>query len=171
MSLTSRLTVSIDALYKASLDLSEVQNPMLKSYAKILQTGTGAGQADKFWHDRRTLAASTGEDLDLNGAALTDPFGAALAFVRVKGLIIAAADANTNNVIVGNAASNGFVSWVGGATHTVTLRPGAVMALFAGQADATGYAVTAGTADLLRVLNGAAGSTVDYEIIVVGASA
>lgn len=85
--------------------------------------------------------------------------------------MISAAAGNTNNVIVGGASSNGFVTWVGAATHTVTVRPGATLALFAGAADAVGYTVTAATGDLLHVANSGSGTTVIYDVIVLGCSA
>jgi hypothetical protein len=170
MALTSKLLVAVSATLSSTLDLGEADAPLSKTYRKILATGTGAGLADKIFHDQRTLSASGSEDLDLAGV-LTDPLGATLTFARVKGLIIAAAAANTNNVIVGGAASNGFISWVGGATHTVTVRPGGVLALFAGEGDATGYAVTAATGDLLHVANSAGGTGVTYDVIIIGASA
>jgi|SRR5688572_13113839 len=170
MTLSSKLTVTARVTQTAALDLVEASVPLLRTYTSILADGVGGGQADRVFHDRRTLSASANEDLDLAGG-LTDAFGAALTFVKIKGLLVAAAAANTNNVIVGGAASNGFVTWVGGATHTLTVRPGAVLALFAGQADTTGYAVTASTGDLLRVANSGAGSTVTYDIVIVGTSA
>jgi hypothetical protein len=36
--------------------------------------------------------------------------------------------------------------------------------------DAAGYAVTATTADILRVTNGGAGTSVVYEIVILGTS-
>lgn len=170
MTLTSRLTLAASASQVSSLDLGVAQAQLAKSYIADLASGTAAGQADKIFHDTRTLAASANEDLDLAGA-LTDALGGSLTFVRIKGLVVAAAAGNTNNVVVGGAASNGFITWVGAATHTVTLRPGAVMALMAGSADATGYVVTAATGDLLRVANSSSGSTVTYDIVVLGCSA
>jgi hypothetical protein len=171
MSLTARLSVKVDAKFTQVTALAETVDPVLKEYTAILASGTGAGQADKFWRAQRTLAASANEDLDLNGATFEDAFGTALAFVKVKGLLVAAAAGNTNNVLVGGAAANGFVSWVGAATDKVVLRPGAFFMLCAGQADATGYAVTAATADLLRVANSAGGTSVTYDVYVVGTSA
>jgi len=58
-----------------------------------------------------------------------------------------------------------------GATHTLTLRPGAFVAVGTGAADATGYAVTATTADLLKIANSGAGTSVTYDIHIIGASA
>lgn len=169
MPLTSTFTLTSTAdQTAAALDFTTPSAPLSRTYPIPLSSGTGAGQADKLWHDQRTLTASSSEDLDLAGT-LTDPFGATITFARIKGIIIAAAAANTNNVIVGNATSNGFVSWVGGAAHTVTVRPGGFLALFA--PDATAYTVTAATADLLHVANSAAGTSVTYDVVLVGASA
>jgi hypothetical protein len=155
----------------SAVGVGTVQSKVDKLYRTLLATGTAAGQADKVWQATRTIIASGNDDLDLSGAALTDAFGAALAFVKVKGLIVSAAAANANNLVVGNATSNGFISWVGAAAHTVTVRPGATLALIAGAADATGYACTAGTADILRISNGAGGTSVSYDVLIWGTSA
>lgn len=170
MALDSKVSLSVVASLTKSLDLAKAAVPLSKSYAALLTNGTATGQADKVFHDQRTLAASANEDLDLAGV-LEDALGDTVTFARIKGLIVSAAAGNTNNVIVGGAATNGFVSWVGGATHTVTVRPGGTLALFAGAADATGYAVTAATADLLRIANSGAGTSVTYDVIILGASA
>jgi hypothetical protein len=170
MTLNTKLLVAVTATLSSALDLGEADAPLSQTYRKVLTSGTGAGQADRVFHDRRTLAPSATEDLDLAGV-LTDALGATLTFAKIKGLVIAAAAANANNVVVGAAAANGFVSWVGGATHTVTVRPDATLALFAGEGDAAGYAVTAATADLLRIGNGGAGTSVTYDVIIIGTSA
>ena len=169
MSLSSSLSVAVTATQTAALDLATGSVPLAIRRAVNLSSGTAAGQADRMWSDRRTLAASGAEDLDLAGV-LTDAFGATITLARVKGLYVAAAAANTNNVVVGNASSNGWATALN-ATGTVTLRPGAVLCLMAGQADATGYAVTASTGDLLHIANSAAGSAVTYDVVVIGASA
>lgn len=161
--------VSVTAKWLAAPDLGSVLASLTKSYGPTLTDGAGAGQANELYHKQRTLAASVTEDLDLTGAVLLDPLGGAVTLARVKGLVIAAAATNTNNVVVGAAAS---FAWTGllGATHTVTLRPGAVFAAFAGVADATGYVVTAGTGDLLKVANSGGTTSVTYDIIVYGST-
>ena len=164
------LAVSAFAELSAALDLGTGKAPQSLSRQMKLGSGTGAGNADRVWSDRRTLAASASEDLDLAGVLL-DAFGAAITFARIKGLVIAAAAGNTNNVIVGGASSNGFISWVGGATHTVTVRPGGALALMTGAADATAYAVAAGTADLLHIANSSSGTSVTYDVHIIGCSA
>jgi hypothetical protein len=170
MALTAKMTVGVTATQTATLDWGIASAPLTKAFSVSLASGTGAGQADRAFTDTRTLSASATEDLDLAGV-LTDAFGATLTFAKVKGIYIAAASGNTNNVIVGNATTNGFISWVGGAAHTLTVRPGGVLALFCGAADTNGYAVTAGTADLLKIANSAGTTSVTYDIAIIGTSA
>lgn len=169
MPLEARLAVTAVADWTSALDLSTISVPVNKGWSVLLTNGTAAGQADRIWHDQRTLTASSTEDLDLAGV-LTDPTGATITFARVKAIIVQAAAANSNNVVVGAAASNAWATLLNG-TGTVTLRPGAVFAAVAGVADATGWAVTAGTGDLLKIANSAGGTSVVYDVIVIGASA
>lgn len=169
MSLTSLLAISASAIQTSAQDLGTASAPAVLSRSVNLASGTGVGQADRVFHDRRTLAASASEDLDLAGT-LIDAFGQTITFAKIKGLVISAAGANTNNVVIGAAASAPWASLLS-ATGTLTLRPGASVAVMAGEADATGYAVTATTADLLKIANSGAGSAVTYDIVIIGASA
>ncbi|WAL93996.1 hypothetical protein [Streptomyces sp. Je 1-369] len=169
MPVSSALSMAATIGQTKALDLTTVADPLQFRRAVNLTDGTAAGKADRVFHDRRTLAASGTEDLDLAGVLL-DAFGAAITFARVKGIYISAAAANTNNVIVGAASATQWATLLN-AAGTVTLRPGATFGAMAGQADATAYAVTAGTGDLLKVANSGAGSSVTYDIVIVGASA
>jgi len=179
MALTSKLSLSVTADYTKALDLASGKVPLSKIYQAVLNTGTAVGQADLIFHDQRTLAPSATEDLDLAGV-LADAFGTTLTFVRVKGLIVAAlgvTDANgvvitpnVNNVVVGAAAGAPWTTLLN-STGTVTLRPGTFFAAVAGATDNIGYAVTATTADLLKVANSAGSTSVTYDVIVIGASA
>lgn len=168
MALTSRVSIAADADLSAALDLGSASAPVRVRRMVSLASGTGVGKADRVFSDRRSIAASSSEDLDLAGVLL-DAFGGTITFARIKGLIVSAAAANINNVVVGAASGS---PWAGllGATHTLTLRPGACMAVMAGEADATGYAVTASSADLLKIANSAAGSAVSYDIVIIGTS-
>ncbi|MFG2780822.1 hypothetical protein ACGFY7_23580 [Streptomyces prunicolor] len=169
MPLTSSLAVSAGGTLTSALDMGTGSASQTLSRSLSLTSGTAAGKADKLWADRRTLAASATEDLDLAGVLL-DAFGVAVTFARIKGLVIAASKDNTNNVVVGAAASAPWITLLG-ATHTLTLRPGAFVAVGTGSADAVGYAVTATTADLLKIANSGAGTSVTYDIHIIGASA
>lgn len=169
MALISSISVSASADLQSVIGLVTADAPLVVRTATQLASGVGAGQADKVFHGRRTLAASAFEDLDLAGVLL-DAFGAAITFARVKGLYISASSTNTNNVVIGAAATNPWVTLLN-AAGTLTLRPGAFIGLGSGVADAVTYGVTTGTGDLLRVTNSGAGTPVTYDVVIIGASA
>jgi hypothetical protein len=169
MSLSSSVRLNVAANTTSALDLGTVSYPAALTASVALTSGTGAGQADKVFADTRTLAASGTEDLDLAGV-LTDIFGTAITFARVKALVIKAAAGNTNLVQVTRPASNGFPVFMA-AGDGVALRPGETLALFAGVADATGHVVTAATGDLLTITNSAGTTGVTYDIMIIGCSA
>ncbi len=175
MPLTSQLAVQLTATQTGSVAapdlglLSQVTHQVPLSNVVDLVSGTGAGAADVLYSDTGTLAASANTDLDLSGA-LANAIGGTSVFARVKGLYIAASAANTNNVVVGAAATNAWATLLN-AAGTVTLRPGEFMLIACGAADATGHTVTAGTGDLLRIANSGAGTSVTYSIAIIGCSA
>jgi hypothetical protein len=115
-----------------------------------------------------TLGISSGQDIDLAGV-LTDPFGVALTFVKIKAVGIKAAAANTNSVNVSRPASNG-VPWFLAASDGFALGPGGIY-LYCNPGAAGIATVTAGTGDILRVDNSGAGTTVTFDIVIIGTSA
>lgn len=133
-----------------------------------LASGTAAGQADLLFADTRTLTDGTTEDIDLAGS-LTDAFGNTIGNARVKALYVKAANGNTTDLTLGADVGAPWATFLN-STGTITLRPGASIQLIAGEGDATAYEVTATTADILQVANGA-GADADYDIVVIGASA
>lgn len=134
--------------------------------AITLDTGVGSGQADKIFSAQRTVLTAANDDLDLVGGPLLDPLGAALSFVKVKGIFIYALPANTTNLTIGNGA-NPFVGPFGAAAHTLQCQPGQWISLLAPN---TGWTPVAATGDILRVAN-AAGASAVYNIEIVGTSA
>lgn len=166
MALNTRVLLDLSSELTAAFDLASGSVPLSLKRQFNWPSGTGANQADRIFHDQRTLAASGTEDLDLAGS-LTDAFGATITFARVRGLIVYAAAANTNNVVVGGDTNALLIG--GAAAHTITVRPGGLFTLFA--PDATGYAVTAGTGDILQVANSGSGTPITYDVVVIGASA
>lgn len=170
MASSFQMALSVATNYQVAADLGGLAQLSLPySVRTELGDGSGAGKADRQYSKTRTLAASATEDLDL-AAVLTDIFGQTLTFARVKGLFVRAAKTNTNNVVVGAASANQWVTLLN-STGTVTLRPGAWFGACCDVIDATGWAVTAGTGDLLKVANSAGGTSVSYDIIVIGNSA
>ena len=169
------MPLSADVLFQVAAYLSNTSADLTVPAANLsfaqsihLDNGTGANAADRLWMDTNTLTASANTDIDLAGS-LTDALGASLTFARVKALFLRAATGNANNVVIGGAASNQFVGPFGGATHTFAVKPGGFMGWIA--PDATGWPVTAGTGDLLRIANSGAGSSVTYDVVIIGASA
>ncbi len=163
--LTATLTAAISALYQGTHDVGDLAHNARPGATISLASGTGANQANAMWADTRTLTASSTENLDL-AAVLTDAFGTALTFTKVKAILVMAAAGNTNNVVLGGAASNAFINWVGDATDVINIRPGGVFMLAA--PDATAYAVTASTGDILKVANSSSGTSVTYTIVIIG---
>ncbi len=137
------------------------------TYAKTWNITDGAGtlKAETIYRDQRTLAASATEDIDLAGV-VTDSFGTTITFTKVKVILIYGATANTNNVQVGGAASNAFINWVSSATDVIEVGPNGIFFLM--NPIAAGYAVTDLTGDLLTITNGGGGTSVTYDIIIIG---
>lgn len=154
--------LKIDSLALNALDLSTAQDPILLSLLSTLSNGTGSAQASAQWSDTRTITASSSENLDLAGS-LTNAFGQTLTFTKVKLIFIRAASANSNNVQFSRGSSNGVPLFLA-ASDGVSLQPGAWFAWF----DPTGITVTAGTGDIFTVANSGAGSSVSYDIVIVG---
>ncbi len=162
----SGVTLKFDTkLVKTANDAIIADDPYLVDWTLTLTNGTGANQASQQWHDRRTILASSNDDLDLAGV-LTNAFGVTLTFTKIKAIGIKANAANANDVVVGNAAANGVSTIFGATTHTLKIKPGGIMILTA--PDVNGYGITAATADILRIANGGAGSSVTYDIVIVG---
>jgi hypothetical protein len=147
-------------------DLATAAFTIAKEYAWKIANGTGAGQADLLFSDQRTLSAGANEDLDLAGV-LASVYGATLTFVKLKGVLFKAADANPNAMSVSRPATTG-VPLFGADGDLITLPPGAVFAWF--DPTGAGVTVTAGTDDVLNVLAGAGGNHI-YDVVIIGASA
>ena len=167
MALVTTISGRISATQTSAIDLVTASAPITVDFSHALTSGTGSGAADLMFSDTRTLTASSTENLDLAGV-LTDAFGTALTFVTIKAIMIKASSANTNNVLVGGAASNTFLNWVGDATDILVVKPGGTFLIVA---PATGYAVTASTGDILKVANSSSGTSVVYDVVILGTSA
>lgn len=167
MALSTNMRLSLKSTLSSALDLVTSRAPLDYSSTIDLASGVGANQADKIFADTRTLAASATENLDLAGV-LSDPLGASLTFARIKAILVKAASGNSNNVNVIREATNGVPLFLA-AGDGLAVRPGGLFLWVA--PDATGVAVTAGTGDLLTFTNSAAGSSVTYDVVIIGASA
>lgn len=165
--LIGSVAVQIAMALSNPLDLSTPIDKLLQKFQFDLANGTGADQADKLWHDTRSIATATNDDLDLSGGALVDAFGTVFTIARLKAAIVRARSTNTTNITVGNSAAPPQL-WFGATTHTEIIKPGQLA--FHMAPDATAWPITATTADILRLAN-AAGATALVDIILIGASA
>jgi hypothetical protein len=164
-SLTSRINLQITAILQNVVGLANTQATVDKSLLTALASGVGATQADKvFSESAKSIAGNY--DVDLSGVLL-DVFGAAILFARIKAIAIFVDPTSVSNVVLGAGAANQFVGPFGAAAHTISTRPGGATVLFA--PDATGWPVTAATADILRLAPSGASALFDW--CVLGASA
>lgn len=147
-------------------DLSTTKDRVELVISQAFANGTGNNQADLIFHDKRTLADGASENLDLSGS-LTDVFGSTLTFAKIKAIIIQ--NLSTTQILtVGGAAANALINWVADATDKINIPPGGAFCIMAPLA---GFAVTAGTGDILKIANGGAGDPADYNIWIIGTSA
>lgn len=164
MSVSATINIDVTGTLSGTNDLGSPRMPFSLNEIVSFTPGSAAGQANLVFPDTRTIAASGNDDIDLSGV-LSGVFGGTLAFTAVRAIIIRASAANTNNLVIGNAPSNQFLGPLGAAAHTLAIRPGDELVLTARNA---GWTVTAGTGDILRIANGGSGTSVTYDIIIIG---
>lgn len=163
---TATITTSFVASLAGTNDIGTPRFAVREEFINSFTAGTATtGQANIMFADTRTLAASATENLDLSGA-LVDAFGATIVAAEIVAVYVTALAANTNDVVVGGAASNAFNGPLGGTTPTQSVKPGEYL-LWTSKA---GFTVTAGTGDILKVTNSSSGTPVTYDIIIIGRS-
>ena len=135
-------------------------------YGWTIASGTTTGLADKIWSDQRTVTTGATDSIDLAGT-LTDSFGETVTFVKVKGILISSAAANTTTLQIARPASNGVILFGAASGALAVLSAGG---FFCWVDPAVGVTVTTGTGDLLSIINSAGASAV-YDIMIVGTSA
>jgi hypothetical protein len=168
MPLDTRILVDLKAdLSSTSFDLATPSATVRLAQQISLASGTGLNAADRVWSDTRTIAPSATDSLDLAGS-FTDVFGIALTFARIKTLLVRAVIGNTNNVNVTRPATFG-VPWLTAVSSGIPVMPGGLFLWTC--PTAAGVVVTAATGDLIDVVNSAAGSSVTYDVVIIGASA
>lgn len=131
--------------------------------------GTGVGQNDIVWSDRRTVGAGATDTIDFLGGGLTDVYGAALAFVEITAIVISNREtsAGTRKLSFGPAAANPFLWLFLNASDLVSIVPGGCYAQWSDEAQT----LVAGGSDQLRLINTDGANTVTYDILVVGRTA
>lgn len=138
----------------------DVWPEMVSSY----EFGTGSGQINNWWTDERTLAATTGESIDLSGALANALSGAVFSKVKIVIIDIDTPDDVKTLRFGPQGVTNAAPLCFGDASDYLSLTTRVVV-----EEPFTGWTITAGTGDLLRVYNPSA-SSVTYRILVGGIS-
>lgn len=165
MTLDTHITVRVITALTSTADLSKPRSDMRWVTDQLWTDGSAANQATKVFQDRRSIAASATDTLDLNGGGLLDDLGQAFAITKLKAIGVKSLSTNTVDIALNRPAANG-VPLFSAAGDQIVLKPNTVHLWSTG--DANGIAVTAATADLIAVVNLGA-TVVNYEIVIVGA--
>lgn len=162
MSITGSVSMSVGVQDRRTIGANSVETNVGPGVTTswTIGDGTGANQGNRTWHARRTIPGGGNDDLDLAGGLTDVQTGAAVTFISIISIIVSNRS-STNTITIGGGTN--AVSTMLGATSALTLRPGGAVAIHA--PDATGYAITAATADILRIA-GTAGQS--YDIAIVG---
>ncbi|MEU8279563.1 hypothetical protein ACFYOK_29395 [Microbispora bryophytorum] len=166
MAFDAQFFAQLSAHYTSPLDLTTVSAPVDFSQQFNFAQGAGAGQADMIWTASRSIAASSTDAIDLAGT-LQGPFGTTVTFARIKGVIVRAAATNVNNVNIVRDSTSGVPLFLA-TGDGIAVKPGGLFVWL--DPSAAGAAVTAGTADLLNLVNSGAGSAAKCDIYIIGAS-
>lgn len=141
-------------------------------YDHALADGTAVGQANRVYITPAaglTLAPSASVNIDLSGI-VADALSQPLVLVRVKGFFLYARSGNTNSVVVGGG-TNPWLGWTTNGVFGSVAPDGLMFMVNPGIGSNNGWPVTAGTGDILKLLNGGAGTDVTLDLCIVGADA
>lgn len=138
------------------------------SIVQSLTNGTGAGQFDQLFHDQRTVAAASDDDMDLVSGTLVDMYGETFSIARVKAMVIQNLSTHADAALAVGGATNAWASWLDNAGDIVLVEPEGIFILYT--KSAVGYPVTSGTADILRCSAIDASQGVTYDIALLGCS-
>ncbi len=165
------LSFGVDGVLENALDLSTLKDPLTfpSTWEPLnfsFAAGVADGQIDRWWHDKRTLAAATAESLDLRGGTVSDPLALKLDFAKIKVCVISIdTPTNAKRLYIGpNNVANAFQGWFGAVTAGVYEEFYHSLAKIHPYA---GWSVTAGTGDLL-VIENPTGSEIAYQIFLAG---
>lgn len=160
--------MSIDGTVSASFQINDRRSVGIGANANIpcnaqasatFADGAGALQANVLYQANLALIAGA-KSLDLNGV-LEDSYGSTVSLLRVKGLYVK----NTGVTDLTFGAGTTPMTTLLNSTGTITLPPGAACVFMT--PDATGWAVTASTADLLNFTGTGTGT---FSVAVLGAA-
>lgn len=130
-----------------------------------MANGTGSTTtADRVYFATLTIAASGTSSADLAGG-VTDVYGNTITMARVKWMFVWHTNTTTATDVSFGNATNPMANWISTATVTVKILNNGVFII--GAPGATGYALTGGSADAVKVTNndGANSATVKWAFV------
>lgn len=171
--LTSNVNVTITGTLLDATTLTNNQAQVSKAWQVALANGVGANQADKIYTLKEQTIADAGTlTIDVK-AALVDAFGAAFTPAKLRMVYIyscggppsCSTAANTTNLTLFGDVNH--VPILNTAATTAALKPGGVFLMT--DSSAAGIAVTAGTGDIIKIVN-AAGAAAKVDVVLIGTS-
>ena len=166
MSLTAQVYAQINATETKTPNVGSATATQNVGASFMLQNGTGVSKADLCFTDKRQIAASATDTLDLNGV-LSDVFGSVIDAAKIKAIMISADAGNLGKLTLSGVASHAFNGPLSGTNPAVDINPGGIL-LYADPN--TGWVVTPSTGDTIQLVNSAA-QVANYEIAIIAASA
>jgi len=182
-SLVATVKVILAIKAEKALDESTPKDDFNLTASDIFKSTLSTGlKSDQFWHDRRALAASANEELDLAGS-LTNAFGGTVTFAEVRWICIINTSSKATlggaetdaQIQIGGAAANDAPLFFADPSDKATLDAGPEgedgSFMLWTNSGVTGWVVTAGTQDLLKIENLDGVDAAEYVIAIGGESA
>ena len=158
------LTLTTTTIMRGSLvkspDLTTARETIDIIKTTGLTNGTGSNQANEFFSDQRTLAA-TSENLDIQDASLSNAFADGIAFSAIKHLVVL--NNSTTSTEILTVSGDGLLNVLGGTTPTIKVGPSGG---FHWWSPIDGAAVVADSADVITANSGS--DTITYKLVIVG---
>jgi len=174
MAVSQRITLEIKTTETGSGDLGTPRKVHTFNHEgasganfRVFATGTtDASYQQDLVHSDNISVTDSGTSLDLAGG-LTDLGGTAITMVEVTAITVKNNSTTTGEVLTIGAGSNPLLNWIIATGDGVKIGPGGVFHI---SSPYDGYAITAGTGDIL-FLDASTGDTIRVDYIIHGRSA
>lgn len=163
------LRCTLTWLFQEEGPVATISDSSKLEYSRTLEDGTATDQADKLWHTERSLAGGASDDWDLTSLTAS-LFGGTLtlSLAKVKAVFLVNLSTVAGDLLhLRGAASNAWFAPFNSASDHVKAPADSCVLLTNRK---TGWTVTGGSADVLRVHN-PGGTAVTYRLVIVGTSA
>ncbi len=165
--LTGAITLQADWTLGAVGDLSTLSETSSLAHIVSLLTGVNANEINTLFHDSRSLATTVDESLNLDALTQDARYAGSMdiEFTKIRALlIINTTSTEGEDLVIDSSFANSWLGMVGNATSKIEIPSGG---MYAWVDTLVGGAITAATADIIRVENQGTG-TVTYDIVLMG---